>query len=735
MKESYCMRKINHKYKRLGALLLGTTMLSSLTACMGGGVEETACNWGNVAIGGGGYITGIVYSDTEEGLRYARTDIGGAYRWSSRDTQWVPITDHFGGVNGDDWNLIGIESIATDPVEPNRVYAACGTYSSSNGAIIASEDYGETWTQVDMPFFMGGNMSGRGTGERMMVNPKNNKQIYYGSRNDGLYVSNDYGKTWEKVTSFSVESNYYQEKNQIGIMWVEFEPISGDVYVGIARKEGDCIYRSKDGGASWEALPANTAGMYPMQAEFAENGYLYLCYGDSCGPNAATKNGMVCRYNINDNRFEDITPQCNDGRYGGFSGISVDGSDPNTIVCGTLGFWSKKGENLYRSTDGGASWTPFFDNTTDNYLMDVSEAQWLNWGREQAQTGWWMADVEIDPFHSDVVSWGTGATLYSTTNLTELGSGTPVTVKFDAHGLEETAIFKVVSTPVQNSSPQLYSIMGDLTGFSHMDVNVRPDDNHFMKVGKAEDLAVAWNNGNIAAYTNDDRKEPLRYTTDGGTTWNACPGMPEATTGGKVAISCDGTTMSWIAGNIKSSVYFTKDFGATWYISQGMGMGATVYADKLDPSIFYGVCGGKVYISKDGCGNFVETGLTISENCEIVPSAEKAGFLWIRSGTLLGYSEDYGATATYLKDVSVNAIGVGAAAKEGDPMMLYVMGDIQENGGGIYATADHGKNWMKLTAEDEAFGNLTPSITGDASVYGRVYFATNGRGIIMGDIT
>ncbi len=718
--------------KKLAVSTLATSMLVSATAC--GGIKQAECTWGNVAIGGGGYITGIVYNPTEKGLRYARTDIGGAYRQSSKDAQWVPITDHFGGVNGKDWNLIGIESIATDPVEPNRVYVACGTYSNENGAILTSEDYGETWTQVDMPFPMGGNQSGRGVGERLMVNPNNNHQIFYGSRTAGLYMSNDYGKNWEQVNGFPVSGDYFQEKNQIGIMWVEFEPASGDVYVGVAMKNGECIYRSSDQGSSWEALPANNAGFYPLQAEFSENGYLYLCYSDSCGPNAATLEGMVCRYHVKSGAFEDITPQCSDNRYGGFSGISVDGSDPDTIVCGTLGFWSAKGENLYRSTDGGNTWTPFFDNTTDYYVMDVSDAQWLNWGRESAQTGWWMADVEIDPFDSNVVSWGTGATLYSTKNLSDLGSETPVTVAFDAYGLEETAIFKVVSTPKKDGSPQLYSIMGDLTGFSHLDVNVRPDDNHFMKIGKSSDLAVAWNNGNVAVYTNDDKREPLRYTTDGGTTWNAFAALPEAKTAGVTAVSADGSTVIWIPGSISSGVYFTKDFGSTWYISQGLGMGAAVYADKLNPNIFYGESGGVLYISKDGGANFIATGATVSENSEIVPSAEAEGFVWIRSGTSLGYSTDYGATITYLKEASVNAIGVGAPKKDGDPMVLYVMGDIDEQGGGIYMTENHGKSWKKMTSETECFGNLTPSITGDASVYGRVYFATNGRGIIMGDL-
>ncbi len=722
---------------KLAAGALAGSILFSAAACgkkNKSGGADLKVQYGNVAIGGGGYIPGIVYNKGEAGLAYCRTDIGGAYRRRSGETDWVPITDHLGGVGSDNWNLIGIESIASDPVEPKRVYLSCGTYTGTNGAILVSDDYGESWNQVDMPFPMGGNTSGRGVGERLMVNPANNQQIFCGSRSDGLYVSSDYGKTWEKNTALPSEGDYYQEKNQIGVMWVEFAPEGNEMFVGVANQNGECIYRSSDAGKSFTALPANLPGMYPLRAEISPNGYLYLCYSDSCGPNAAVKNGAVYRYSLKDNRFEDITPDCNDGRYGGFSGISVDGSNPDTIVCGTLGFWSEKGENLYRSTDGGKSWTALFTNDRSDYVMDVSEAQWLSWGREQAQTGWWTADVEIDPFNSDVVTWGTGATLYSTRNMTALGSGTPVTVAFDAKGIEETAVFKVVSAPSEDGGPELYSIMGDLTGFSHLDTAKRPDDAHFMKNGTAVDLAVAWQNSKIAAYTNDSKKNTITYTTDGGQTWQSVPKRPETKPGGTISLNADGSILTWIPGSLASAAYFTKDFGGSWYIAGGLGLGSVIYADKLDPNVFYATCGGQIYVSKNGCVSFEATGLSVGDNSELVPSAEKAGALWIRSGTSLYYSEDFGVTSEYIKDVSATAIGVGTGKKSGDPMVLYFMGEAGKRGGGIYMTADHGKTIKKLTSQKDGFGNITPSITGDASTYGKFYFATNGRGIILGQI-
>ena len=60
---------------------------------------------------------------------------------------------------------MGVDTLATDPVEPNRLYVQGGTYTNEwtnqNGAIYRSTDRGNTFERTDLPFKGGGNMPGR----------------------------------------------------------------------------------------------------------------------------------------------------------------------------------------------------------------------------------------------------------------------------------------------------------------------------------------------------------------------------------------------------------------------------------------------------------------------------------------------------------------------------------------------------------------------------------------------
>ncbi|MEJ2502437.1 MAG: hypothetical protein P8177_03835 [Gemmatimonadota bacterium] len=59
----------------------------------------------------------------DPGVRYARTDIGGACRGSPEAGRWEPPWD---GLSNEDRNLMGGESVAVDPSDPDRVYLALG---------------------------------------------------------------------------------------------------------------------------------------------------------------------------------------------------------------------------------------------------------------------------------------------------------------------------------------------------------------------------------------------------------------------------------------------------------------------------------------------------------------------------------------------------------------------------------------------------------------------------------
>lgn len=91
-----------NKQGRFTAVLLSGVILCGIgTGCAADGSKTAKADytWSNVAIGGGGYVTGMEYNPKEEGLVYARTDIGGLYR-RKKDTDWEPLTDFLGRTNG-----------------------------------------------------------------------------------------------------------------------------------------------------------------------------------------------------------------------------------------------------------------------------------------------------------------------------------------------------------------------------------------------------------------------------------------------------------------------------------------------------------------------------------------------------------------------------------------------------------------------------------------------------------
>lgn len=698
---------------------------------------DTGWTWGNAQIVGGGYIPGIVYNPTEEGVAYVRTDMGGAYRLNAETNRWECITDCIGA---DDWNLNGIESVATDPVEPNRVYLACGTYSSmGNGAIFVSDDYGSNWVKVDLPFGLGGNEVGRGAGERLAVDPNDNSIIYFGTRSNGLYRSTDYGMTWEEVTSFPTKGTYSSDGYPLGLTFVAFDKSSSEsgkatqtIFVGAAVGSEDNVYRSDDGGETWSVIKGSNPHteehqyQYPQEGKVS-GGSLYVTYANGSFPNMVSK-GSVFKIDIGTNEVKDITP----GDYA-YCGLDV---HEDMVVVSTVCCWVPE-DNIFVSYDGGDSWNGFWDiGTKDkNYTLDLTEAPWLSW-HGQEKLGWWTSAVAINPFDTEELLYGTGATIYGTNDLSNVKNGS-MTISVRAMGIEECAIFDIIA-PSDDSGPEIYSTMGDVYGFAHYDVNTAPQE-HFGDF-TATGIAVADDAAQyVVRATEQSDTMPVLYSTDYGKTWIDVATLPEDVSslkGGQVAMACDGSSFIWVPGITGSNAYVTDDLGETWTMCEGMPGGAKIVADGVNPQCYYASYGGDFYASEDGGKTFSYVCSTLVSNFEMIPCNDVEGEIWFAAGAGVFKVDMKNKqapvnVASGLSDVY--AMGLGKAAEGQSHMAIYVIGATEEEGWGVYQSVDEGATWKKLNDDTERWGNVNNKITGDPKVYGRCYISTNGRGIIMGN--
>src|SRR5450432_1122135 len=319
--------------------------------------------WKNVKVVIGGFVPGIEFSTKEPGLAYCRTDIGSVYRWDNSNKKWIPLTDMIG-----EPNYHGAESLATDPIDANNVYVAEGMYGNGPAAILRSHDKGNSWEITKVPFTMGGNENGRGVGERLAVDPNDNKILYFASRHDGLWRSDDSAATWKKVDSFPVtgtgtkfEKDRWGGPIYAGLSFVTFDQKSGAagaatpvIYVGLADKGDAHLFRSTDAGKTWKAVDGEPKDLLAIHGMLDENGSLYLVYDNGVGPNGVTK-GELWKLNTKNDKWLDVSPEKHSPTPGGYGGLSLDQSHPGTLAVATLNRWSPV-DTVFRSTDGGETW-------------------------------------------------------------------------------------------------------------------------------------------------------------------------------------------------------------------------------------------------------------------------------------------------------------------------------------------------------------------------------------------
>lgn len=749
------------------------TLLATISVCLiscfnpsaQSKIKNVPYNWKNVVIVGGGFIDGIVFHPNEKNLRYCRTDMGGAYRWDETNRKWIPLLDW---LSYKDANLMGVESIAIDPSDPDRVYFACGTYTNEdtpNGAILRSTDRGNTFDRIDMPVKFGANETGRGSGERLVVDPNNGSILFLGTRNNGLWTSKDYGSTWSQVSSFpdvkeEIPDEHKGERERrfwnwaikgSGIVVVIFDPqssssgnASSTIYAAVSLKDRDNLFRSNNGGVNWDPLPGQPVKYRPNNMILSSNGILYISYGDTPGPWRMT-DGAVWKFNTKTEKWTEITPDKPDSesnRVFGYASVTVDPQDPDIVLAST--FYHPEGEELYRSIDGGKSWKPIFHE--GGGIFDNSIAPYTN------HTGiHWLFDLEIDPFDSNHALFTTGYGGHETFNLTNNDKGEPTLWSLLSYGVEETVPLDLLSPP--DGAP-LVSAIGDYGGFVHWNLDKSPPEGNFINphFGNTDGVTCAWLNPEIivrvGVQSHGRTGSNIAYSLDGGKSWQPADTMPDpGNRHGYIAVSSDGK--SWIWTPRESKTFLTQNMGRTWKECSNLPVNTRVVADRVNPDKFFAMdlLNKKLFVSTDGGIHFIEKALNLPQDYSpkkgsrgdprggqdrIYTTPGKEDDLWIAAYDGLFNQPAEDSNFTRIESISeIHGFGFGKAAPNGVYPALYLIG-IVDSTGGIFRSDNHGADWVRINDDAHQWGHLL-HISGDPKKYGRVYIGTHGRGVIYGD--
>lgn len=743
---------------------------------------EDSMKWGALKIGGGGFVSGIVTGKKE---MYARTDVGGAYKYNYETESWEQLLSF---INDEDRGYLSVDAMAIDPTDDNTVYFLCGCayFSSERTVIFKTTDGGKTFTETDISseIKVMGNGDGRHHGEAIAVDPDNPDTIYCGGDvafgKSALIKSTDGGKTWNPVIGYddlglfsettkwptwteniarSVTSDAYNNQNGVATIAIH----DGKVYVGTSIKGVENVHVASVEDDKFTVLSKDLpTGSFPARINKDADGNLLINYVGALA--FGGNGGGIYRYDTKTGTVTDISPTGNS-----FSACVSLPDDANTLVATTCGVWSSQlwykdawadenvcwGDQFFRSTDGGKTWesiTPGVEKSWGGPLQaDYLQDGGYDWIRNKAIH--WCGAIVLDPRNSDRIFLTSGNGVFACDNIwDELPQ-----YYFHPDGIEEVVALDMVSVPGGNP----FSAIGDYDGFEHADLTV-PGKQHTPNMGSTGAIAYCPQNPKVMIRIAENAGEGF-YTLDGGETWTEMSNSE----GGKAAITqLDENTYRFFKSNKNDGgVSYSDDFGETWTACSGIpsqyGSKPTymfvepeqpnvvyAYATYYNASWFYSkdepdisdACY-KFCISTDYGKTFTSTDICMYDMCD---SAGRIAYLG--EGDLIlggGWNGMYHVT---IKDGKITenkkldsvsyckTVGYGAPEKEGDVNTLYMYGKPQESDPeGIYRSQDGGQTWVCINTENLYGGTGNGNfLVGDMNEFGKVYMSTVGCGIIYG---
>ena len=305
----------------------------------------------------GGRVTAVAGHRAQPSTFYMGATGGGVWKTTNYGQSWANISDGYFATGS-------IGAIRVADSDPNIVYVGTGSDGIRSNVIggrgvYKSTDGGQTWEFIGL----------RNVGQigAVEIHPTNPDIVFVAaighafgpSPERGVYRSTDGGQNWDKVLFVS---------DSTGAVDLDFAPDNPqEIYAAMWRGERrpwtiisgayeGGVYKSTDGGSSWEhltnGLPSELIGKSDLAVSAADPNRLYVLM-------EAEPGGGLYRSDDRGQTFELVSTQSgilNRPFY--YTNVDADPSDADVVYINNEGF--------YRSSDGGKSLqrrsTPHGDN-------------------------------------------------------------------------------------------------------------------------------------------------------------------------------------------------------------------------------------------------------------------------------------------------------------------------------------------------------------------------------------
>ena len=358
-----------------------------------------------------GRINAIAFDPKSPSVAYVAQDGGGI--WKSTNcctpfTTWTVTTD------APNVPTTATDDVTVDPNNSNVVYAATGdlsfgSFAFGSAGVLKSTNAGATWQTLGANVFTpaypaaaGGSYPQYQAVSKVRVDPNNSKKVVVGTKT-GLYFSYDAGVNWSGPC---LTNKYSTQRQDITGLILRDDGATTSIYAAIGARGYGTFVQQNLGLNGANAI--YRLGAMPASGCPAATSWTALTNGWPVG----TASGVPCDPPLGDT----VTPCAATADKLGRIELAIAPSDPQVLyaevqkidpqsTCGALQLVSATTARgcflgLWRTSDGGATWTKVADHSTMSFPEGTTTAGPCG---EDTPQMWYDMALAVDPNNPDAL--------------------------------------------------------------------------------------------------------------------------------------------------------------------------------------------------------------------------------------------------------------------------------------------------------------------------------------------